>query len=176
MRLAVRWCIPEGPIASAIARAGEYLANASRAITCIGPVPSSSGQIPTHVSTQGRLAQHRGHAIDNFALGIYENLVAVGIHLRRVDRQHLLYNGRLDGWDSTLLIIVLFGSEVVSKRRPSLISAEWWHTRDIGESLRQLGVGHEVSAGERGIDTLRHGGAVHEQLNKGVQQRIVGER
>src|SRR5215471_3814101 len=90
VRLAVRLCIPEGPIASAIARPSEYLANASRAITCIGPIPSSGGQIPTHVSTHRRLAQHRWQAIDH--------LVAVRIDLSCVDRKNLLYNGRLDGW------------------------------------------------------------------------------
>src|SRR6202035_1442623 len=113
------------------------------------------------------LSQHSWQASDVF--------VAVLIHFRRINGQHTLDDWWLDSWYATLLVVVLSGSEVIDKRRPSLIPLIR-KTRDIGKSLGRRGVRHEFSARERGIDAWRHRRTRHEQLDESIRQRIVGKR
>src|SRR5712671_6475689 len=78
-------------------------------------------------------------------------------------------------WYATLLVVILSGSEVIDKRRPSLIPVIR-KTRDIiGKSLGRRGVRHEFPVRERGIDAWRHRRTRHEQLDESIRQRIVGK-
>jgi hypothetical protein len=100
VRCAVRLGVPEGPERAAAARSRDDLAG----------VPAERGQVPADIGAYRRLAQHRGKPPD---LG----LVAVGIDLRRVDRQHLGDVRRLDGRNSRLVRVVLLRSEVIDEGR-----------------------------------------------------------